>query len=290
MNNIQLTKERLRASLIVLRGHKSLVWYPIVSAIINALLIGALAYSIFTLPETLSSNTFDLTLLAMVLVVIILGNFFATISTAIFYVATKAALSGERMAFRTIVKTTWGKRKYLSMWWLFSSGVGVVLMHIHQLLHKLPGWEKGAGMVVDQSISSALSIGWGFSTFFAVPVIMEHPGTPIATLNRSMSLFKRSWVQNTSAGLAGVIGFVVVVAVAGLITGGINYLIYALNPAVPGYVFGIVFGVIAGLLLGTFAVISSAVHGLFRTSLYQYAETGDFIGPFSTKMIQDAFK
>jgi len=123
-----------------------------------------------------------------------------------------------------------------------------------------------------------MGMTWEVVTWLAVPVIVAEGTGPIESLKRSAGLFRHTWGEN----LVGQLGFGLIGLVA-LVPGAvITALLMVTMPAV-----GIVVGVLWVIIT---SVVISAMTGIFRTVLYQYASGAPIPAEFDHTDLAAAFR
>lgn len=125
--------------------------------------------------------------------------------------------------------------------------------------------------VVAAIVGTLVQGAWNLVVFFAVPVMVVEDLGAVASLKRSLAIFRGTWGE-------GFTGQAVI--------GGISCLAYLLVILAAGTLIGlgaaqeipalIVVGIVGAIVLfGGLALLSGAVNGVFQASLYRYATTGD---------------
>ncbi len=290
MNTIKLALARLRVSLTVVKSHKVLIWFAIINILLFVAVLGVAGWSVGNMPIPsdyfAQQSAIGAVFLAVFFILNLIGIFFA----ATFFSAASTALAGEKVRFSEAFGAAWARRKYLAQWWLFTSGIFIVIFIIQFGLEKvLSVFGKGASTLISTLTGGVLQTGWSLAAYFAVPVIMTHPDSPIPTIKRSASLFKRSFGEDVTAqGSLFLLG-VFIFWLSGCLVGLINFTIFTINPAIDTLIFGIVAGSIFGTVLATLVIIGTTTRAVFYASLYRFAETGDYVGPFNQEIISGAF-
>ncbi len=117
---------------------------------------------------------------------------------------------------------------------------------------------------------------------------MRHKTRPVETLKESAQLFKKTWGENVvlsfSLGIVNLLGLAILVVPAYLL---IKAPILGLHFSTATQVSSWTVIILTYLW---FALYLSALETIFKAALFRYAETGDYIGPFSKEMIDSAFK
>lgn len=288
-NSFQNGIERIKASLMVIRANKSLIWYPIITVFSTLVVLAAGIWGIASV-SALETRTAHIEMTAIIVAMVLVVTLIGIFTSAIFFCAATMALEGEKVSFRQACKKVFANKKALLQWWAFTSFVSIILMAISMVLDKLPGAGKGGGWILGRVLTSMANITWAFATYFAIPVLMTHPDTPINTLKHSAALFKKSWGESVTGTAGYGLLWFAVLTLGGLLVMGVNFLIYTINPDVPGVVFGIVYASLVGPALAVTAILTTAASTIFHASLYRYAETGDYVGPYTPKMLEGAFR
>ena len=218
-------------------------------------------------------------------------NYIGITMAAATYAASNQALEGEKISIRRSFAQVWQNRAALTRWWLFSSLVFGVIQIINHLLETFsslfgPVLEK----VFPALVNSILSVTWGVATYFSIPILMQHPDRPVATLKQSAQLFKQTWGErfsmNIGIGLVGLINLGLSLLLTAIITLKLLPLILV---GISNSQFQLLFFIIFLSLSSIFATIIYCADSIFKASLFRYAETGDYVGPFNADLIQTAF-
>ncbi|WCO68109.1 DUF6159 family protein [Iamia majanohamensis] len=270
MGRIRRSWEILKESAVVLRADKELVAIPLLGLVVTLVVVAAFGGAAWaTLTETVdasgtgyepSAATYAVGVVGY-LAVSIVGTYF----TAALVAGAHQRLTGEDPSLGTAFGGASRRLPQVVGWALLAGTVGLVLQAIA---------DRGA---IGRLVAGMLDFGFQVLTFLAVPVVVVEGLGPGATLKRSTELFRTTWGENLTAQLGfGLIGFLVMlpgVAVAVLV-----------GLVVP--LVGIVLGV---LWVAAVALVMSALNGIFRAALYQYATTGSVPSGFSPDAITRAF-
>jgi hypothetical protein len=289
MKSINRSIERMKMSYIVFKNNPSLIWFPVISGFINLILVAAGIRGIIYIPPTVGNTLQHTYIWAIVFIMLMFVNLVGIFVAGASFSAATTALEGEKATLKRAFRDAWKKRSRLFQWWLFSTGIFLLIALVRAGLEKVLGPLLGRAAIVLPILDIVINTGWAFATIFAVPVIMTHQENPLNSLKLSSGLFKKSWGENVT-GDAGffIIGFLTL-TLAGVLTTVVNYAIFRIDPNVNSIIFGVVYGIIAGTSVGLVALASSITHIIFNASLYRYAETGDFVGPLKPDMIKEAF-
>lgn len=256
----------LKKSWEVLKADKELIGLAALSIVAGLVVVGVflLGYVALVGTDADPDGTVEAVLgipLAFVL------TFIAVFTTASIVAAATIRLQGGDPTVRDGVHIAWSRVDRLITWTLLTATVGLVLRAIRQRAGFLGGL-----------VTRLVEMAWEVVTFLVVPVILYEEEGAWGSVKRSATLFRERWgeqlVGNAAIGLAmfllGIPAFLVVGVIAA---------------AVP--LLGILLGVVTvGLLVSTAAALS----GIFRAALYQYAVSGEAIGPFTTEDLGGSFK
>lgn len=168
--------------------------------------------------------------------------------------------AGFRIAFRRLPK--------IIVYALISATIGLLARSIAR-----SGRDSGNILVaiVAAIVGAVIQGAWSLVVFFAIPVIVVEDLGTIASLKRSLVIFRQTWGEAFTGEAA---------------IGGISCLVYLLIIVGAGALIGLGIAVgmpaligiaiaVAIVLMCAIAVLSGAVNGVFQASLYRYATTGD---------------
>jgi|AntDeeMetagen285_2_1112576.scaffolds.fasta_scaffold00809_6 hypothetical protein len=179
--------------------------------------------------------------------------------------------AGEEPTVRDGLAAAWAVRGRIAKWGLLSATVGTLLSILND---NVPG--------VGTLTRSILDLAWGLLTFFAVPVIVtDRTDTLRSDLRRSGDTFARTWGESVTVTFG--IGLALLpVALVGICLLAAAYLSAT---GIAAYVMGTV----GGLLLVATIVVTQVLGMIVRAALYQYATTGEPVGPLEALSPDDIF-
>ena len=153
-------------------------------------------------------------------------------------------------------------------WALISATVGLILQVMRS---------NSRDNFLSQLVLSMIGGVWAYMTFFVVPVLVAENIGPIGAIQRSGSLFKRTWGEQMVANFGfGMVGLIAVVA-AGIPA----YLIAQVSP-----VAGIGVGVVTvGVAVATVATLET----IFKAALYGYVADGRVAEGFTEDTLAAAY-
>lgn len=283
-NGLELSRQSWRA----LRANRQLIIFPIIS-MIGLIIITALFFipqaTLLGLTGATAGATSGISwilFLAVLFVYYLIVYFIVIFSNTALVGATLKLIDGKPAAVRDGLSVAMSHLGKIFVYALISATVGVIARSITQ-----------SGRNSDNIIVSILAavIGgliqgaWNLMVFFALPVMIVENTPVIASLKRSLEIFKQTWgesfVGNTATGgISCLVNLVILLLTGAMIAGGI-----ALGN-VPLIVLG---GILMLFGLVIVSLLNGAVNGIFQASLYRFATTGD-AGPFiDTTLASEAF-
>lgn len=159
-------------------------------------------------------------------------------------------------------------------WTFVAATVGLVLRLIEDRVPaagKIATWIAGAA--------------WAIATFFVVPVIALEGGGPWQSLKRSAAVVKARWGEG-AFGTFSITAFTVWAIMAIVLVTAVGCVGFAALGIPPLALAVGALGVIAVIVV---SVISSALNGIFRVAVYQYAVSGEAPSGYDSKLVQNAF-
>jgi Family of unknown function (DUF6159) len=268
-----LTKQ----SWAVLRSDRSLVSFPILSAIFALVAATAIWVPTAIASAMLGSGTIDEN--DPVYYIAGAATVYVTTFIAIFFNVALAAcaarsLRGEDTKVGDGLAAALRRIGPILGWTFVAGTVGLILRALEErapALGRIAVWIAGAA--------------WAIATFFVIPVIALEGSGPWRSLKRSVAVVKEKWGE-------GATGTVAVSVVTGLLV----FAIILVGGAAGGALFavgqqplGIAVAAIAVMAVIVVAIISSALNEIFRVAVYQYAVTGQTPGGFDGALLQTAF-
>ena len=283
MKAIQRSIALIKASRQIVSINPNLVAYPLVSTFFSLILISVFMVPLVyfqtpshTLPSWVTPAMAHYGPAAISLVSLVLFQWLSAFVGSAFYVAADAALQGERMPFKVAFGQAWQNRLLITKWAVFAGLIGFVINQLEQRLN-----------FVGSLVARVFGVAWSLATVFAVPVLVRRKLSPVQALKYSGSLFKKTWGEQLVAESA--LGAVMVIPV--LLVSAIGF---SLLLQVSAEVITVAFAVkIACALLVLLVALGSyvmAVEAIFNAALYRYADTGDYVGPFSHELINGAYR
>lgn len=192
-------------------------------------------------------------------------------NTALVGTALRLA-GGETATVRDGLSIAGARLGRIVLYALISATIGVLASSLAR-----SGRESGNVVVriVTAIVRSLVQGAWSLAVFFALPVMVAEDLPVIASLKRSLGIFRATWGEDfagrTTIGGVGCLAYLAILVLTGIVAGiglsmGLQVLVLA---AIGG----------GCALIAIVALVVGAVNGVFQASLYRYATTGD-AGPF----------
>jgi hypothetical protein len=195
-----------------------------------------------------------------------------TYAIGIFFQAAVVAGATERMrggdpTVGSSLAAAWRRIGPILMWALVAATVGTILRAVQERVGFL-------GKIAVAIVGAA----WSLATLFIVPVLVLEDLSVRDSFTRSVDVFKKTWgesvVGSISLGMAGVVAWVTLVAVTGLLAW-----MGAGVVALPVFFVGAV-----GLML-----LFTTLQGVYLASLYQYATGNTASVGLDRELLANAF-
>jgi hypothetical protein len=160
-------------------------------------------------------------------------------------------------------------------------GYAVISATVGVLLHAL---SERLGLI-GRMIEGVIGLAWTAATFLVVPVLVVEGVGPVAAIQRSASLLRRSWGENLigNGGISLAMGFACgAIGFVGICGGTLA--MHRDQPAlgISLYAFAVI-GILATALVG------SALSAIYTASVYCYAALGEPPEGFDQGLIRNAF-
>jgi hypothetical protein len=273
MNRFQRSFRLLSQSLAIIRSDRSLLWFPVLSAVFTVIAVAIVLVpaAVLLLPGATadSAHTWPM------LVVAGLAGYAATAVATYFNVALVSCAArsfhGEDTSAGEGMRAANARLGSILLWALIASLVGMVIRAVEQ--------RAGLGSIV----ARLLGAGWATATYFVIPVLAFEQVGPADAVRRSIATVRRSWGES----LIGNVGLGIATFLLALPLIGVGLLGAALVGASPAAGVGLL--VVAAGLGVVLLVVSSAMGQIYKTAVYLYAETGEIAG-YSSELLEGAFR
>ena len=292
MNRFSRSWSLFKSTLSVLNADKELLWFPVLASVVTvvvsiALLAAGIALAAafpgvsMSLGAMVSDNGEEGSPLGILmtfmgvflysLVMVFIGNYFMT-------GLARAALmrfDGQDPTFGDGLRIANGRLGAIFGFSVIAATVGV-------LLSALRG-RSGNGNTGGQIAAAIGGAAWSVVTFLVIPVIAATDTGAIDSIKRSGSLLRKTWGEQLigSGGIGLVFGLAMFAEIA--LTGLLIALVIDSGAAVAAIV---ILGILGFVLL---AVLNSALGGIYKAAVYEYAVSGEVAQQFDATTIQGAF-
>jgi hypothetical protein len=192
-----------------------------------------------------------------------------------FIACAHRALAGETWEMSDGWRTARAKLGAIIAWSFVSTLVGLLL----QALERVRG-----GFLVNVIARWVIGAAWSLATFFIVPVLALEGVGPVEAARRSVQVVRKRWGEGV-VGATAIGGIFTIVFFSAVTFGVIGFATLTTAPYV-----GIPFIIAAVGVFAVGMVVNSAVGQLFRLVLYEYAATGEAMGPFQPSELNAAFR
>lgn len=265
MGRIGRSFQLVQQSYRILMQDKELMLLPALSGATIVLVVGGLAFGFGISLDGIGRHSSRLMYVPMFLLYVLayaIGIFF---QAAIVAGATERMRGGDPTVGSALAAA--GRRAGAILLWAVVAGtVGMALRAIQERVG-----------FIGRLVVAVIGAAWSLATFFVVPVLILEDRSIPDSLDRSVSVFKRTWgetvVGGTSLGAAAVCAWVTLIAIVGLLA----------------YVVGV--AAVAVLFAGAafLIVFFSTLQGILVASLYRYATEGDAGPGFDAELLRNAF-
>lgn len=274
MGRIQNTLALAKTSWFVLKKDRELMWLPVLSFLVSAVLGGAaLAVVLVTRSAApAASGAADGATVGPAAVVVGIAAALALGITSVFFNGALVAGAHERLTggdptVGSSIRRAFGRLAGLVPWALMTTTVGLVL----QAMRERAGF---LGRIVVDMIGMA----WEVVTFLVVPAVVIDEMGAVDGLKRSASLLRQTWGENLIARVGfGLLGFVLVIPAV---------IVAVLATSVGAAWVGIPLAVAWVVVV---AVVITALNAIFQTALYMYATTGVVPQGFEGSSLSQSF-
>ncbi len=260
----------------VLKQEKSLLLFPLISGICCLLLLASFAVPLYLTsdwqPPAHDAAPQRLVAYYGTLFAFYVANYFIVVFFNAAIVACAAIhMGGGKPTLGDGLRAAASRLPVIAGWALVSATVGLILRIIEDRSDK-----------IGQIVAALLGMAWTLVSFLVVPILVIENKGPIAALQESTALLKKTWGEQLVSNFSfGGIFFVLAIPAFVLVIFGF----YAGGAAI-----GIVCGVVAVMYLIVLGLIQSALQAIFQTALYLYARDGQVPEGFRAETMEAALR
>ncbi|MBS1722129.1 MAG: hypothetical protein JSS66_03875 [Armatimonadetes bacterium] len=261
-----------KESWYVLKKTPSLMWFPVVSALVSLLVTASFAVPAVLM--VLQGKQVDrLTPLGYAIAAC---YYFVSYFVVIFFNTALVGcahenLAGRKARFSDGIGMAARRLPAILGWTLIAATIGTLLRFISERVG-----------IVGQIVVALLGAAWNVVTFLVVPVIVVEQGGPVTSLKRSLAMLKSTWGENL-IGTGGIGGATMLLALAPIMP----FVLVCMTGSLPLIA---VFAAICVLYFVALAIVSSSLTGVYQTALYMYAQNGTTPPGFSQEHVDEAFR
>ena len=271
--------ELVQQSYRVLKLDKELLLFPVLSGIACLLVLASFAVPLWmtgALEEATRDrdNAFQSVLTYVVLFAFYFVNYFVIIffNSALVGCAV-IRLKGGNPTVGDGIGAAMARLPQIAGWALVSATVGLILKGLERN-------SKGIG----RFIVGLLGVGWSIMTFFVIPVLVVEQKGPIAAIQRSIEVMKRTWGESLTARFGiGLITFLL--CLVGVVPIGLGVMAMASQMVAVG----IALVVVGILFILAVSLVTSALNSIILAALYIYAAEGEIPRQFDSSILRSAF-
>jgi hypothetical protein len=294
MNIFSRSWSLFKSSWSVVRSEPSLLWFPILSAILvviaSALFFGLLA-SLFVLSPDVQRTVMDAAQAAegesgspilMVIGLVVLFVYYLIVGGIATYFATAMAgaalrrLDGHDTSFGEGVRIANGRLGTILGFSAIAATVGVLL----SLLRNNRQGSNPAGAI----LAAIGGLAWNVATFLVVPVIADRPLNAIGAIKESALLLRKTWGEQ----LVGGAGLGLIFALASVAVVALTIVLVIVVSDIAALLWTVIaVGVVTLIVL---AVLNSTLSGIYKAAVYRYAAQHKVAPQFDAALIEGAFR
>lgn len=266
----------IRHSLRVLKQHKSLIIFPLISTISWLLLVSLLVSPIWYLVEkhwqqVHAFSTDEIGIIVFALVILFIGNLIVLFCNAAFISGAEAYCRQQPVKLSQCFKAAFVCGWEIIQWTIFNVTIGFFLRTFQTRATQMSFLGK-----------SLAGIAWSVIMYIALPVLVIEKLPPFKIIQRSSELLQQTWGPNLVTNLG--IGMILFCA-----------RLLALAPAIIGLIWGAQIGKMTGIALAVillllFHIFNVAIHNILRSVVYHYATSKQIVFPFEKTQLENVFK
>lgn len=254
MGKFKKGSELAKLSWSVIRKEKSLLAFPIISAVMTIAIAASFFLPLYIVfgGEQLISQWYSWVLLFVWYILAFTISIFCNV--ALMACATKV-MDGEDPTIGYGLSFAASRIKYILQWAIFSAIVGMILQAIRN--------QSGLLGNIAAAIAGA---AWSIATYFVVPIMAFEKLGPVSAMKRSLTFLRSNWGEALIANLS--IGLIFLL-----------FGLLGLIPIIIGFVIGTSIAILVGIGIAVIywvmlAVVFSAMNQVVVAALYRYATTG----------------
>jgi hypothetical protein len=266
----------IRTSTRVLNADGELLFLPILSGIVSAIVGGLLFWQAFGLGvfEQVKDGGSAAGLYAWLFVFYVIEYFIVYFFNTALVGAAVARLNGENPTVGSALRLAASRAGHILGYAIIAATVGMILRII----------ADRAGFV-GKLIAGGAGLAWSIATFLVVPILAVEGIGPLAAIEKSATLLKKTWGENLIGNAGMSIVFAAIGTVLILIIYGGGMLLYT-NGAEHA---ALLLATVVALLFVALIVFAAALAGVYQAAVYYYAVNGEPPEGYEKELLTDAF-
>lgn len=278
--------ELVKASYGVVRSHRELLLYPLVSVLATLVVMLVFAIPLFASGVvSAAAGDGELTSGQSILSLVLAFLFYFAMYTVVIFCNTALVgaslrhMQGKPATLRDGFQIASERINTILGYAAISATVGVILNAI-----------RDEDNFLSQILASIVSVAWNLITFLVIPVLVVENVGPIEAIKRSGSLLKRTWGEQVVGAFSISLVFGIITFVAVLVIGLPLMLLMMATGSAVLIIFGIILVVLMVMAINLFG---TTLNGVFQAALYRYA-TNDITSEeadeyFDESLLRNAF-
>jgi hypothetical protein len=277
--------EMIRQSYSVLRRQKTLVLFPILSALACVVVVVSFVAPIFLFPDLLQGLTREAEVgqqpgvqQNVVWLLVTFVFYFINYFIIVFFNSALAACAvihfkGGEATLADGLAAAGRRLPQIAAWALLAATIGMILRAIEERSQ----W-------VGKLVAGLLGVLWTLATYLVVPVLAVEGTGPLAAVKRSTELLRRTWGEGLAGGISlGLLGLLLMLPGLLFIGFGAVLASQSLGFLAAGIVLAVVYWVATAIILST-------LRQIYIAALYLYAAEGQLPMGYSRELVQGAFR
>ena len=267
----QLTKD----SWAVVRADRSLVVFPIVSAIAGIVTAGVFFGTGAGIVTATDDDWLGIPFVVVGLYLLIVLGIFCGVALS---ACAARSLEGHDTTVGEGIAAARGRMRQILAWAAVQLVVGAAISVIQALLR------EAGGQIVASIFGALANFAWNVATFFAIPVIALEGVGPKEAITRSTGIIRERWGEGVTGSFA--IGGVVFLL--GLLPAGVLIALGVMAADSSGGLAAALI-VVGAVILVVALLLQATIMAVFKVALFRFATDGRVLGGFEQGELEAAF-
>jgi hypothetical protein len=265
-----------RESWYVVRSDRTLLWFPVVGAIVGLVIAAVFVGGGIALNSATGS-------IVLLIIPVVIGAYLLAAVVTFCNVALAVCVSRALDGHDTTVAEGLGAARSRLDAILGWAGIQLIVGGINALLQAL--LREAGGAVVSSIFGGLANAAWSIASFFVIPAMALDDLGPRDALRRSVNVVKARWGEGVTGTAALGLIFLLCVwlpSIAVIVVGA------ALTSSVAGLGIALIAVGVVALVIGV--LVQTTVAATFRVALYRFATQDVVLAPFEREPLESAFK